>query len=921
MKLRSLKLERFGHFQGATLDFSDGLQLLWGKNEAGKSTLVAALRALFFKFPPGQYDFRFPDATLAIAAQLQFSDGSVAEVRREKNKGWKGQRGEAKFSDEDFREKLGHPSQELFANVFAFGLEELARGAESIHEAGLGAALSGAGVGVGVAPDVLSAELKKRADELYSDRASKKPINLLFNEIREHKKELQKSELRGEKFSALEEALTAARARASELRARREALLMRANLVETALRALPAKQALAGARLALEQLGPTPSLPALAESEYQRLRTDRDRLAARLGELDGKIARARSELESQKELPASSADARLSSLAEAWSGDVQRREQLQEARTLRERLLTEKLRLRARLDPPWKNGDGPLPVPRVEEVRRRKTQLDALSRKLEAAERDRERAALEVEEAAKQADKQAAEVPSADQLQRLRGERDGLWDKARKSWLEGALVGGEGSGQLFEHLAKKQLAASYAAAARAADEYADELRSRAAEVAAAAEAAARLKERSRSLAAAERELAQARSAFTEEEQKWHALWERCGFLPHSPDAMIEWLADHHSLAETASQLERASERAARLEQATQEYASALRAAVGDGDLDALNAEARRRLKLEAEREEERIRTAERRRNLLRNSDELTHEQKQARSALEARQSELAAWRQRAGVADDAAFLAAAAAAAEAHDLGKQIAQHERTLAEARAGVADLDEALARGRELLAAERDDLAGERARLDEELRETDVRVGAAGVELKPYDGHSRAMELGALIEAKRAELRDQAAEWARLTAARSLLEAQLQRFSTREQPRLLESISKLFSAMTRGRYLRVYQRLDEKRTFMAVRADGVEVEPGALSSGTREQLYLAVRLAYVDSYCGRSEPLPLCLDDVLVNFDDDRAAATLDVLQHLASEGRTQLLFLTCHVHLVELAKSVVPSLRPQELPSAS
>jgi uncharacterized protein YhaN len=920
MKLRSLKLERFGHFQGATLKFSDGLQLLWGRNEAGKSTLVAALRALLFKYPPGQYDFRFPDATLAISAQLQFADGSLAEVRREKNKGWKGKRDEENFPDEQFREKLGRPSQELFANVFAFGLEELARGSESIHEAGLGAAISGAGVGVGVAPDVLAAELKKRADELYSERASKRPINLLVGEIRDLKKELRQSELRGENFTALVESLANARAKATELRARRESLLKRSNLVDTALRALPAKQALAGARLALERLGPTAPLPAAAESEYQRLKSDRDRLAARLDELEAKIARARSELASLEELPASPIDARLSSLAEAWSGDVQRREQLEEARALREKLQQEKARIRARLNPPWHEGDGPLPVPRIEEVRRRKTQLDALSRKLEAAERDRERAARELSQAAEQAEKQAGEAPSADALQRLRGERDAQWDKVRKSWLEGALVGGEGSGELFEHLAKKQLAASYASAAQASDAYADELRRRATDVAAAAEAAARRDERSRALESADRELAQAKSAYSEGEEKWRALWERCGFLPHSPDAMIEWLGDHQSLLETAAELERASERATRLEQATEEYATALRAAVGEGEIGALYEEARRRLKLEAQREEERIRAAERKKHLLRSADELAQDQKQARAALEARQAELSSWRARAGVEDDAAFLAAAAAAAEAHELGKQIAQSERTLAEARAGVADLDEALARGREPLAAEKEDLDRERQQLEGELQDTDRRVGAAEVELRPWDGRSRAIELCALIEAKRAELRDQAAEWARLTAARSLLEKQLERFSTREQPRLLESIAKLFSAMTRGRYTRVYQRLDEKRTFMAVRADGVEVEPGALSSGTREQLYLAVRLAYVDSYCARSEPLPLCLDDVLVNFDDERAIATLDVLQHLAREGRTQLLFLTCHAHLVELAKKTLPSLRPLELPPA-
>src|SRR5262249_14870233 len=155
----------------------------------------------------------------------------------------------------------------------------------------------------------------------------------------------------------------------------------------------------------------------------------------------------------------------------------------------------------------------------------------------------------------------------------------------------------------------------------------------------------------------------------------------------------------------------------------------------------------------------------------------------------------------------------------------------------------------------------------------------------------GGKSSLEQQAALESKRAELRDRVVEWSRLTVARAMLEKQLAKFSKKQQPRLLDSVSRLFSAMTRGRYPRVQQRLD--REFVAVRSDGVEVIPSGLSTGTREQLYLAVRLAYIDSYCARSEPLPLVLDDVLVNFDDERAAATLDVLAHFAAEGRVQVL----------------------------
>jgi uncharacterized protein YhaN len=142
--------------------------------------------------------------------------------------------------------------------------------------------------------------------------------------------------------------------------------------------------------------------------------------------------------------------------------------------------------------------------------------------------------------------------------------------------------------------------------------------------------------------------------------------------------------------------------------------------------------------------------------------------------------------------------------------------------------------------------------------------------------------------------------------VTLARALLERQVARFQERHQPRMLEELSSLFAALTEGRYRRVYPRYDDEGTFVAVRADGVEVTPKAMSTGTREQLWLAVRLAYVRHYCEASEPLPLVLDDVLVNFDAARTRATLSVLSEFAKE--TQVVMLTCHAHLAELAREV-------------
>jgi uncharacterized protein YhaN len=80
--------------------------------------------------------------------------------------------------------------------------------------------------------------------------------------------------------------------------------------------------------------------------------------------------------------------------------------------------------------------------------------------------------------------------------------------------------------------------------------------------------------------------------------------------------------------------------------------------------------------------------------------------------------------------------------------------------------------------------------------------------------------------------------------------------------------------------------------------------QVAVAGMSEGTADQLYLALRLASLETYLEKKEPLPFIVDDILVNFDDERALATLQEFARLSA--RTQVIFFTHHQHLVELAR---------------
>ena len=123
---------------------------------------------------------------------------------------------------------------------------------------------------------------------------------------------------------------------------------------------------------------------------------------------------------------------------------------------------------------------------------------------------------------------------------------------------------------------------------------------------------------------------------------------------------------------------------------------------------------------------------------------------------------------------------------------------------------------------------------------------------------------------------------------------------------QPETLQEASIHLARLTQDRYVRVWTPLGDSALLVddhAGRPLAVEV----LSRGTREQLFLSLRLALASSYARRGAPLPLLLDDVLVNCDVERAKAAAAVLHDFASAGH-QLLVFTCHEHIAKLFESL-------------
>jgi uncharacterized protein YhaN len=196
-----------------------------------------------------------------------------------------------------------------------------------------------------------------------------------------------------------------------------------------------------------------------------------------------------------------------------------------------------------------------------------------------------------------------------------------------------------------------------------------------------------------------------------------------------------------------------------------------------------------------------------------------------------------------------------------------------------------------------------------LNERRREVDEAVGQERALLKEMAGGDEAAETAAAAEATKANVRELAERYARLRIAIAVLRGQIDRFREDSHGPLLNRAGYFFSKLTCGECSGLATGFDDRGSVVLLgrRKSGAEITVEQMSEGTRDQLYLALRLATLEQQLERAEPLPLIVDDLFVNFDDRRAAAGFEVLAEVAQ--KTQVVFFTHHRHLLELAEQTL------------
>jgi uncharacterized protein YhaN len=209
---------------------------------------------------------------------------------------------------------------------------------------------------------------------------------------------------------------------------------------------------------------------------------------------------------------------------------------------------------------------------------------------------------------------------------------------------------------------------------------------------------------------------------------------------------------------------------------------------------------------------------------------------------------------------------------------------------------------------LDAERERCKAEIARLEQAQTAARQAEEQARRELEAIDASDQAARAREAMESAAARYRANLQPWARLRLAHALLSEALGRFRERAQAPMVGAASVYFKLMTGGRYERlVADDEDGKPVLRALREDGARIGVEAMSEGTADQLYLALRLAALELRRASHPMMPLVLDDVLITSDDARAANILKALAKFAEEG--QVMLFTHHRHLLDLAGGVL------------
>jgi uncharacterized protein YhaN len=890
MRIERLHIEGFGHYSDRPIDaFDSALTVVRGKQEAGKSTLFAFMRAVLFGFPTRlSRDHYRPlrGGRHGGRIVLRLDDGRGFTVERFQGPG----KGSFKAHSEDgdaideatFNALIGHASEALFRSAFTFDLDDLPRFNDA--EGDLGALLYGASTGAAQLPQVHK-RLDGRIERLFKPGGSTQEINRILGEMGTANTRLREVDGQADDYRRMTErqdqiviGLEVAQERLSE----QEHLWQEAGRQSrawqdwTSLRGLDQRLAL------LEDTGAFPhdgkTRLERAEHYLRDLKSVRDKATTFL---------ANARLEAGHPVH----DANLLDSADAIDG-------LQDDRTFLEKLIDDLPARQRELTSREEALQGQLKmlgsdwneerlvafdtsIPRRAEIEQWQGQLD----ELRADQRYRDR---DFEDASRQSNGPTEARPPR-------------WLTAAAT-VAGAIIAAGAvatavAGELLVTAALGLLGAIAFAAATA-------LRPGSSRV--INQAPHRQQEAAKAVNVA-------RALHDQAVLEWDA-WLRASDLPTrlTPPTALELLQSVIVARGKAEELPEWRSRVRAIRGSIQECRDRLEPIAGILGLelptdDRAVAGMANSIIVRFKKAEDEQRKQD---QALIEVTKCERADAQAEEKVVEAEQGLADILAAAGVKTPEAFYARAAIHEERSELKRDRGECELRLQQV---IGPGPEALAALNESLSTTTPEeieaaVAAAKAEVEETKERRDELLDERGqvtAKIQGLHNDDTASEARSQIASLTTEMKVSAREWSSLVVARALLVHTRERYERERQPAVIQRASEFFSHMTDGRYPRLYQPVGES-TVTVEDSDGATKKPEELSRATKEQVYLALRLGAIEEVISNQEGLPVIIDEVLVNFDPERARRAVEAFVQLAKH--TQVIVFTCHPWIAELFESV-------------
>jgi uncharacterized protein YhaN len=243
---------------------------------------------------------------------------------------------------------------------------------------------------------------------------------------------------------------------------------------------------------------------------------------------------------------------------------------------------------------------------------------------------------------------------------------------------------------------------------------------------------------------------------------------------------------------------------------------------------------------------------------------------------------------------------------------KQISgeMQQQSLAAAMAVLAEIDLAA------LQQEQAELTTRLDDLEERSRQLFADKTRASDKLNAIGGDDVVARIEAMRRTVLLEIEDLAIRYLRLKTGSLVADHALRAYRDKHRSAMMNRASEAFRLMTHAKYtgLATRPQKDQEALIGLSRSGGSKLAVD-MSKGTRFQLYLALRLAGYEEFAAARPSVPFIADDIMETFDEPRSEQVFRLFGQMAGVG--QVIYLTHHRHLCEIAARVVPQAKIHEL----